>query len=246
MMRSGTLRRQRPFCWFQICSSCSDWWFPAGWTGTSRKPGISWTPRSQWTEGVCVIISHHGLSCNPANTSPFQQYKNIWSDEKHLYFFLFAAHLSFVPVWLFVNWIFLVFTVVHLKTSLWKLWWPFVFAFFWLYILWKKISTFFDSVNIHRRYHSDKPFFVRCGCVEGPTRWPRWERCSGIAGTQGNAGEELRTTTVFAEINCPSCLRLSDLLSVHLSFCPLFQGQDGRDGYGPSGPKGVKVEEISL
>lgn len=25
-----------------------------------------------------------------------------------------------------------------------------------------------------------------------------------------------------------------------------FQGQDGRDGYGPAGPKGVKVEHSSL
>lgn len=25
--------------------------------------------------------------------------------------------------------------------------------------------------------------------------------------------------------------------------CALFQGQDGRDGYGPVGPKGVKVGE---
>lgn len=58
----------------------------------------------------------------------------------------------------------------------------------------------------------------------------------GAAGSQGPRGAQVRSwTSVAAETTAESVLT-DTCLSV------LLQGLDGRDGFGPPGPKGVKVE----
>lgn len=63
----------------------------------------------------------------------------------------------------------------------------------------------------------------------------------GIPGPRGARGMPVRSWNMLVNIihyiNCVS--------DVCPSVCPLSQGQDGRDGYGPAGTKGVKVRKLS-
>lgn len=67
---------------------------------------------------------------------------------------------------------------------------------------------------------------------KGPTRRTRWSRCSRLTGIQRNASKQL--INVHCIFITPSVIQTS--------VCARFQGQDGRDGYGPKGTAGVKVK----